>query len=363
MQASRHPRRRRTIAFLIAVGAAFASLGSSSAEGTSAQSCAVRGGPSWHRLGLSSPLFPNVIVFRNACHGAIGGLAGNHAAIRVTWDGGLNWRTARLPSGLAEVLALAFGDARHALALAGTQDAQPVLLASGDGGATWRHQRIPRSGGLWGLSMAGHSAWLVGESNRQTALLLSSANGGRTWVQAALPRGLTDLGGSVLRSNGHGWLMAWGHGGTHALFTTDFGRTWLDRPVALGVMLFGISTPDDRSVLVGGRTGQPHARAFGSLASVYATADNGRHWRRLQTPVSRATRAVLTVGTAQLIVVQLLKKNLEDALLVRAHRGWRREAIPCARPCAVYTLAASKNALWIETNRGLFRRKLRAGLR
>jgi photosystem II stability/assembly factor-like uncharacterized protein len=115
------------------------------------------------------------------------------------------------------------------------------ILATSDGGATWRGvYRAPRGGGgpdkLYEVDFtdAAHG-WAVG-----TSAVLSTSDGGRTWTRRQEPCGLIDsvhfltpglgyaISGAASVSLNAGMPVA--EGGGRVLRTTDGGRTW--NPVA-----------------------------------------------------------------------------------------------------------------------------------
>jgi photosystem II stability/assembly factor-like uncharacterized protein len=151
-------------------------------------------------------------------------------SIMATSDGGLHWRMQlRLTYDITGLRQIAFADARRGWAV-GTRPASTgsrdvgVVLATEDGGATWRIQHeAPRPLLCVTWTDAEH-AWVAGEGG----LVLTTSDGGETWREqrSGTSKALTRVSFS---DSQHGWVLA---GREALLATSDGGYTW--EPIDMG---------------------------------------------------------------------------------------------------------------------------------
>ena len=151
------------------------------------------------------------------------------AAVIASSDGGATWRRQPIPA-CASLSDVVFADARHGWALGGEgPDYESVVLVTDDGGAHWRRQSTPPGRRLSGIACVDRRhLWIsAGRSNadpqRATASsVLATTDGGDTWKQQyAAPSGsLTDV---CFVDRDHGWAV-----GIHGaiLSTIDGGANW-----------------------------------------------------------------------------------------------------------------------------------------
>lgn len=128
-------------------------------------------------------------------------------AIRYTADGGATWSPAMLPAGVQLVRAVACADARRCVAVgnggapatgpaAGTGTGAPYgpseALTSTDGGRSWTLAGHVLSGGVTvgalSCPTAGH-CWAAGH-RQADGLVVATSDGGATWKAAGLPAGV-----------------------------------------------------------------------------------------------------------------------------------------------------------------------------
>lgn len=190
----------------------------------------VDGGRHWaiQKLGL-----PGGYLFSVACtdrlHVWLGGLrgpGGKGAVIMASSDGGATWKS-QYTDDLPEngVLAIAFADAAHGWAL--TLYCQ--VLATTDGGAHWKEQKLPGPRPLMLESMAcfdSSHCWIAG-LGEGGACLFATADGGLTWRAARTPGSLIDVP-SILCLGAHQLCLV-GVGsqrGTGVYVSNDGGLTW-----------------------------------------------------------------------------------------------------------------------------------------
>lgn len=185
----------------------------------------------------------------------------------VSPDRGAKWESRTLP-GDAQFRALALLDGRRAL-VAGDRG---TLLATDDGGRSWRTVALPTTNDLNAIHFVGELGWLAGASGT----ILHSSDGGRTWVQqtSGVPLGID---GIYFADATHGWAVGWVG---MILRTTDGGRTW-ERVKATGTS-WSLSSVYFRDRNTGW--------AVGFNGQILRSLDGGRSWELQPSP----TQAWLT---------------------------------------------------------------------
>ena len=177
------------------------------------------GGQTWQQRALPSAEAGS--ANRLAFAGTADGWAAYTGKLYATHDGGRTWE--RLSPGLTDyVSAMAFGDARHGVAVGGRS-----LLLTADGGKTWSGQplkNVSLSAAYYGPD--GH-IWLAGQTltgGREDGVLLHSPDAGRSWTAYA---GQFFWPYQVSFANpASGWLAAYAGGHQALLVTHDGGTTW-----------------------------------------------------------------------------------------------------------------------------------------
>jgi len=180
-----------------------------------------------------------------------------------TRDAGRTWKPAyrchlkiqhegMMQEGSCHLEELAFADDRTGFAISRElPDSQIAVLRTGDGGASWqtwtaRSEVGAKDGSLFFLDRQTGYAVLWSKK------LVRTADGGKTWTGVSATVGQTirfadpEVGWSPYYSNGH-----------HLSWTTDGGRRWLSRPVALPAKTYinGFSLPSRRRGYVVGDHG------------------------------------------------------------------------------------------------------------
>jgi photosystem II stability/assembly factor-like uncharacterized protein len=243
-----------------------------------------------------SPLPPvlTAVDFVNVNHGWVAGYSLNAAYILRTDDGGRHWTHLQIP---ASASMLDFVDANHGWAL-GTTPVQcassaalapapcrSVLLATDNGGRTWRPQLTTGAGCVWGTLQFVNAAvgWLIARTPNAhfgcVTHLLGTTNGGHTWRSLSLP----SISPTSLHfiSSRLGWiageLMPKCKGGV--FFTADGGATWSRQ-----LRTFQQCSP--QVDFVNARDGwvltfNPNSCAMGGCYDnvLYHSIDGGKHWR------------------------------------------------------------------------------------
>jgi photosystem II stability/assembly factor-like uncharacterized protein len=191
------------------------------------------GGATWtlQKTGSSRHVFTIQFVTAQRGHAA-----GDFGTMVHTEDGGATWTVERVPPevelpasaidmgvdpGDVNLYALSYGDADHVWAVGefGT------IMASEDGGRTWKQQRAPIETTLFGVHFTDtRRGWAVG-----TDVIIHTEDGGATWTPQKPPvtqRSLFD----VFVEGTNGWIV----GGAGTVFKSrDGGATWETEPLPI----------------------------------------------------------------------------------------------------------------------------------
>jgi photosystem II stability/assembly factor-like uncharacterized protein len=208
------------------VGAVGASLGD---PGTAVVQRTSDGGKTWTRSRFGDAMLADV-AFSDARSGVLVALD----RVWTTRDGGRTWKLRR-QLGMTVLTSAFAGVAGHAwVAGWGTQDGAPFVLASEDGGATWRRLGIdvpaPSPGSLQAgqVVATGEGTRSAGASPGRTSLWLTSAAGvlastdaGETWALQQVPAGKP-----VALAAADGQHLLATTDGQPVLATSDGGATW-----------------------------------------------------------------------------------------------------------------------------------------
>ena len=185
---------------------------------------------------------------------------GSFGKIVRSEDGGGTFRVQR--TGTAEHMqGIAAWDAQRAVVVGNNG----VVLATADGGRTWRSEQAPRSevsNKLMRVRAAGDGvAWAVGEMGA----LFRTVDGGRSWTRQ---RPEEDIGWYDVAFRGRrGWVV--GEFG-RVLITEDGGETWDEVASPVETSLSAVAFRDDASGV-----------AVGLDGVLLASDDGGRSWREL----------------------------------------------------------------------------------
>ena len=224
-----------------------------------------------------------------------GGLRITGGAIHATTNGGVTWNEQESATTWCSPSNVAFANARCGWVLGSAQPADNalaadpnVMLATTDGGATWKRQDTgtSRTGiELFNVACASPThAWAVGGANANVGVIVATTDGGATWTkqwQATLPTNgsLEDVAFADAR---HGWAV----GDGVILATTDGGTTWKRQ------------LSDTRYVLTDvACAGARHAWALGgdyatSGDVILATTNGGASWK-VQDASARVSMAAM----------------------------------------------------------------------
>jgi len=157
------------------------------------------------------------------------------------------------------------------------------VLATTDGGAVWKRQRLPSdTSGLFGIScVTTLDCEAVGGTPLDDAAVVGTTNGGATWVAQSLPAGTPSgpLGSISCLSASDCWTVGGDAAGSVAV-TSNGGATWTDQTLPSGTwVMTGVSCVSVSDCLaVGYRPSQP--------AVVVSTSDGGTTWTSVGLPAS-----------------------------------------------------------------------------
>ncbi len=192
------------------------------------------GGRTWTMLSPNTTKHVFDLAFTSATHGIA---VGDWGLLMYTDDGGSSWSLVGIPedftlSPLAEdigldpsdtiLYAVSFPDAQHGW----TVGEFGTILATADGGRTWRQQRGPVDSTLFGTHFeTAERGWAVGID----AVVLHTSDGGVTWSQVPVPLELRAFYDIVVKGE-HGWIA--GDSGT-LLKSSNGGLTWKVEPLSI----------------------------------------------------------------------------------------------------------------------------------
>lgn len=214
------------------------------------------GGATWKQATTGSNRHLFTVAFPTAQRGHA---AGDFGTMVHTEDGGATWTVQQVPAevklpesaldtgvdpGDVNLYSLSYGDAEHAWVVGEFG----IIMASDDGGRTWRQQSSPVETTLFGVHFVDvKRGWAVGSDS----VIIRTEDGGATWMpqpQPAVQRPFYDV-----NVNGSGgWIV--GEAGT-ILSSTDGGSTWSVVPLPIQLAahwIRGISlTPGGHGLIVG----------------------------------------------------------------------------------------------------------------
>jgi photosystem II stability/assembly factor-like uncharacterized protein len=221
-----------------------------------------------------------------------GWAVGGKGALLATEDGGRTWRARRSPTedALRDVY---FSDQqtgwlvceRSIYQLKEVDEPRAYLLRTTDGGETW--QRVEPAGQdvdarLTGMAFADATRGFVfGE----LGALYATVDGGRTWARRRVPTKHLLLDAAFVGPR-HGWLVG---AGATLLYTTDGGETWREGRIQSGETSPSASageTQAEQPVRVNAVSfvDERQGWAVGAAGAVLSSVDGGRTWRTLARP-------------------------------------------------------------------------------
>lgn len=196
---------------------------------------------------------------------------GDANTILATTDGGATWKYQHSRTGI-ELSDIACAGSSHAWAVGSDPSdsgSKSIIIATRDGGTHWTKQYLTTAGNLALDAVAFTDAdhgWAVGDNG----LILATTDGGATWNRQASPT-QDDLEDVVCVDATHAWALGAGNnGGESILATTDGGTTWKVQDTwkmwiaGVNSMVFADTT---------------HGWVVGGGGVILATTDGGNSWK------------------------------------------------------------------------------------
>ena len=206
-----------------------------------------------------------------------GGTLIDGGTIHATTSGGMSWRKQEFSTNWSDPYGIAFANAKCGWVVGTTSGAgetppsdDNMLLATTDGGASWRQQADRTKHSLLGVACVSASrAWAVGSGDPSApgGVILVTSDGGASWRQQYTTKA-GDIWSIAFADARHGWAV----GDGVILGTADGGAHWTRQGPVKGCFLRNVACGDAR-----------HAWAVGSSPSnrdvILATTDGGASWR------------------------------------------------------------------------------------
>jgi photosystem II stability/assembly factor-like uncharacterized protein len=251
-------------------------------------------------------------VFATATSGWLAIHCSPAIAILRTDDGGSTWAVTPLPC-TCMVWQPEYLDAMHAV-ITGTQGS-PVLVATGDGGASWAQRAAPTAASTFFSFVDPNNGWMVGIEQLPKSydtVVYRTTDGGQSWQPVAKPGFATATSGPNLYypieyvqfvDADHGFVVLGpeaGNQGTPSVAgpqlqivaTADGGRTWStvlkQVPTVSCTNNYTQLGPGNGNQLLPAKMASP---AIGWAQGGLRTTDGGLHWRDLSPPALRAGSA------------------------------------------------------------------------
>ena len=163
-----------------------------------------------------------------------------------------------------------------------------AVIATTDGGASWKAQVIPPVAGyLSGIACTDDThCTAVGQSSQSStglAVIITTIDGGTVWAPVAVPAGVDDLTAITCRHDGRCMAVGTAAAGPVALFSTSSGTSWAQAgPLPAGLTgPTAISCTDDQNCWVTGHSVTDLNHVAGSLA---LSTDGGVSWATVAIP-------------------------------------------------------------------------------
>ena len=174
---------------------------------------------------------------------AVGNSAADQGAAMGTTDGGTNWTTQTLPSGVFDVSGVACPSTNVCEAAAAPADGVEggIVLGTTDGGSTWTTQTLPSgAGGISDIVCPSTNVCeAAGGNGSDGAIALGTINGGSTWTIQTLPvRGIYGLSDIVCPSTTvceAAGFTAEAEVADVIVGTTNGGTTWVTQTIPSGI--------------------------------------------------------------------------------------------------------------------------------
>ncbi len=199
----------------------------------------------------------------------IAALLCDHEKILLSDGSTANFRPVSLPV-QTKLRAIEFTGAGHGF-IAGDAG---VLLASNDGGRSWRQLESPTKETLSAIHFRGDLGWICGYGGA----ILHTRDAGQTWTvqQSGASISLEDI---FFTDAEYGWAVGWGGS---MIRTKDGGKTWT--PMRAPDALWSLNSVYFRD--------RQNGWATGMFGLIMHTKDGGDTWEKQESPVNASIRSV-----------------------------------------------------------------------
>jgi photosystem II stability/assembly factor-like uncharacterized protein len=220
-------------------------------------------------------------------------LTGDAGVMYATSDGGATWGVQHLPKGFMPMDA-AFLDADHGWACGQSfaEERGDAIIHTDDGGVHWTVQpTVDAAGTDYGFTSIcftdAQHGWAVGVGEAGDSVLLATVDGGLSWRRAGAGQPIEQdtLGTIIMRDSSRGWLL-----GESVWRTADGGATWA-RCEGIGQMQDG-SIAGDVAFITDGSAVLSSADLAGDSAPPISFDDGDARWHRSNVTVRLATSEV-----------------------------------------------------------------------
>src|SRR5438270_827894 len=308
--------RFRAVGFGLAIAAASAFIVAQPVRAASAQFCFGFGGGPHAVLGGGISFLPDGIhgwaVSPRLSTPEVGPGCQVGPGVMATSDGGQTWRVERVPLSVRALTGITFVDQLDGWAV-GSQ----AIVATSNGGASWTVQDTPQQTELYNVAFANAlTGWAVGSdiAGNPAGVILSTSNGGASWIRQSLPSGIDSLFSVTAVNANDAWAvgqMACSSPGPDypcpgaIVATTNGGQSWTLQALPAGVVtLQGVSFVNGTTGWAVGIGGGVDCLSTGTCSeAVIATTNGGASWH---------SQAVLGSGLG----------GLTDVDFISSTQGW-----------------------------------------
>lgn len=170
--------------------------------------------------------------------------------VLATDDGGATWRQQKAAA--SRINSVAFADARRGW-MVGVKESEysseGVILATVDGGRTWRRQNPGTSGELLDVTFADtRHGWAVGrrepDNPMSGGVIVATTDGGRTWRRPKSGPVADQLDIARAVDASHCWVVGASYRRYTLHATADGGATWMTQPIKTGVAILDMGFSD-----------------------------------------------------------------------------------------------------------------------
>lgn len=293
----------------------------------------VNGGATWRRV-LGNPFYPRTPSGTPSADAEPGPFvapdgstavelgvspAGEESSVTITRDGGRHWTFASLAFAGSQASDVSFPDPSHGWVVGSNFGGSSFILATSDGGRSWRAQYPSSAPHPVGASafVSRSEALGVGVLGDGRAVVRST-DGGRSW------RRIGSLPGSAYPTPGQNGNLSFGdarHGWAviapgRMAATVDGGRTWrwLAAPTSKA-RIYEVALADARHGCIRGFGEAPGAVAF-------ATSDGGTTWSSSDPSIDPVACAFGATGAQLAASVADLASGVPSLVIVDAETAW-----------------------------------------